>query len=106
MPCRPMPCREATGSDARWHWVDDAALQAAGVAPWTGLPLWLPEDDAAFGGMLMARHERAAAAGLRCRPVLDTVRATWDWLQRDANAVCAPADALTPEREAELLAAR
>lgn len=99
-------CREATGSDAHWQWVDDAALLDAGVAPWTGLPLWVPEDDAAFGGMLLARHERAVAAGLRCRPAIDTVRATWDWLQRDASAVRAPAQALTAEREAELLAAR
>src|SRR4051812_28079295 len=36
----------ATGSDARLTWVPDDALAAAGVEPWTEVPLWLPEADA------------------------------------------------------------
>jgi 2'-hydroxyisoflavone reductase len=96
-------CVQATASTARLHWVSDAALQAAQVQPWTGLPLWLPEDDAAFGGMLLGRNERAVAQGLACRPVQLTVADTLDWSRSDAGAVQAPADALTPEREAELV---
>jgi 2'-hydroxyisoflavone reductase len=66
-------CREASGADARFVWRSDAELLAAEVAPWSGLPLWIPEDDADFGGMLLARNDRAVAAGLHCRPLADTV---------------------------------
>jgi 2'-hydroxyisoflavone reductase len=74
-------CRQAAGSDARFTWVDDAALLAQGVAPWTGLPLWLPETDASFGGMLLADNARAVAAGLQLRTVLETARDTLAWAE-------------------------
>jgi 2'-hydroxyisoflavone reductase len=96
-------CVETSASNASLHWLDDAALQAAEVAPWTGLPLWLPENDPAFGGMLLGRNQRAVAAGLTCRPVQETVADTLAWLRSDAGAVVAPADALSAQREAELL---
>ena len=43
-------CQQAAGVDAQLTWCDDAALLRANVAPWTGLPLWIPETDADFGG--------------------------------------------------------
>jgi len=98
-------CRAASGSDARFTWIDDATLLAAEVAPWSGLPLWIPESDAGFGGMLLADNTRAVAAGLRCRSAQDTARDTLAWLRSDPAALRAPADALAAEREAELLAA-
>ena len=52
---------EATGSGARLRWIPDAALRAAGVEPWTELPLWAPEDEMA--GHLAGRH--GARAGRR-----------------------------------------
>jgi 2'-hydroxyisoflavone reductase len=97
-------CIQLTQSHAQLHWLHDAAVQAANIAPWTGLPLWLPEADLQVGGMLLGRNERAVAAGLHCRPTTDTVRDTLAWLQSDASAVAAPSDALTPEREAAVLA--
>lgn len=72
-------CREAAGSDARFVWHDDARLLADGVEPRTGMPLWIPENDPDVGGMLLADHRRALAAGLAPRPVIETVRATWAW---------------------------
>lgn len=66
-------CRAVSGSEARFVWRDDAELLRAEVAPWSGLPLWLPEADTDFGGMLLARNQRAVAAGLRCRPLAETV---------------------------------
>lgn len=101
-------CRAVTGSDARFTWLGDSALQAAGVTPWTELPLWIPEHDPAFGGMLLADNRRALQAGLRCRPVDDTIAAALDWehamdlTTRDGPTRVA---SLTPAREAELLAA-
>src|SRR5262249_35253943 len=36
----------AAGRRVTPHWIDDATLVAEGIAPWTGLPLWLPASDA------------------------------------------------------------
>jgi 2'-hydroxyisoflavone reductase len=96
-------CRRASGSDARFTWIDDATLLAADVAPWSGLPLWIPDSDAQFGGMLLADNTRAVAAGLRCRGAEETARDTLAWLQGDPAAPRAPPDALTATRESELL---
>lgn len=95
-------CRDVSGASAQFVWRSDAELLAAGVAPWTGLPLWLPEVDADFGGMLLARHERAVAAGLRCRRLADTVSDTLAAL-REAPAQATFPNVLTRDAEAALL---
>ncbi|HET7793100.1 MAG TPA: NAD-dependent epimerase/dehydratase family protein [Rhizobacter sp.] len=97
-------CRPAGGGDARFTWVDDAALLAMGVAPWTGLPLWLPEADATYGGMLLADNRRALAAGLQLRPVRETARDTLAWAQSLDSDPPTSVATLTPEDEARCLA--
>jgi nucleoside-diphosphate-sugar epimerase len=92
----------ATGSGARLRWVPDEALVAAGVEPWTELPLWAPED--AMAGTWRVAADRAAAAGLRCRPVAETVADVWAWL-RDGGEQRLP-DWLAEVRPAEMSAAR
>jgi 2'-hydroxyisoflavone reductase len=73
-------CQAVAGApDARLTWVDPDAVIAAGIEPWTELPIWLPPDSE-FAGMHAANVERALAAGLRCRPAEQTVRDTWSWL--------------------------
>ena len=63
-------CRVA-GTDAEIVWVASDRLLAAGVAPWTGLPLWLPvEEYAAFASV---DATRALGAGLSYRPLRETV---------------------------------
>jgi nucleoside-diphosphate-sugar epimerase len=69
----------ATGSGAELVWLDDERLQALAVEPWMELPLWLPA--AAFPGTWQIGTERAQAAGLRCRPVAQTVADVWAWLR-------------------------
>jgi 2'-hydroxyisoflavone reductase len=97
-------CRPATGSDATWQWHSDAELLAAQVDPWMGLPLWIPEDDAESGGMLLGRNDRAVAAGLVTRPWVDTARDTLAWAR--AAGLSIPATALQPQQERDLLATR
>lgn len=99
--------RAAPDSNARLSWKPDAMLQVLGVAPWTGLPLWLPEDDPTFGGMLLSDASRAVAAGLSTRPIDDTVADTLAWARAprepgwdDSKLVAT----LPPSREAEILA--
>ena len=73
-------CVEVTGSDAELVWVDEADLAAAGAQPWTQLPCWVPETGE-LAGVMSSDSSRALAAGLRCRPVEQTVADTWAWMQ-------------------------
>ena len=52
----------------------------AGVEPWSELPVWLPPGHE-YEGLHAADVERAHAAGLRCRPIEETVADTWAWLE-------------------------
>lgn len=74
-------CVSATGTDAELVWVPEEQLAAAGAEPWTQLPCWVPETGE-FAGFLECDTSHAAATGLVCRPVRDTVADTWAWLQR------------------------
>ena len=71
-------CRRASGQSATLTWVPDAFLIAQGVEPWTGLPLWIP-DDANMSGLETVSGTRAYGAGLRCRSVGETVADTLAW---------------------------
>ncbi|WP_280696467.1 NAD-dependent epimerase/dehydratase family protein [Kitasatospora sp. GP82] len=73
-------CVEATGSAAELVWVDEEQLLAAEVQPWTELPLWSP-DKPEWQAIWLADTTRAQAAGLTCRPVAESVRDTWAWIQ-------------------------
>ena len=55
-------------------------IERAGIEPWTQLPIWLPPRHE-YAGMHAANVERAHAAGLRCRPVQETVADTWAWMR-------------------------
>jgi 2'-hydroxyisoflavone reductase len=96
----------ATGSDARLIWVEPAVILAAGIAPWTELPVWLPPDGEEFG-LHTGDVTAAYRAGLACRPVEETVADTWAWLQAEGDPPAPSGRArhgLDPEREREVLA--
>lgn len=99
-------CVAATGSDAELVWVPQDELGEA--QPWIHLPCWVPEGGE-FAGFMEGDASRAAATGLVTRPIEETVRDTWAWLQ---GAGPAPQRAdravhgLPPDLEAALLAGR
>jgi 2'-hydroxyisoflavone reductase len=98
--------REATGSAARLVWAAPEVIEAAGIEPWTELPVWVPPDGEA-AGLHSGDVSRAYATGLRCRPVSETVADTWAWLQAEGDPAVPPgrpAPGLDPEREREVLA--
>ncbi|WP_283133280.1 NAD-dependent epimerase/dehydratase family protein [Rhizohabitans arisaemae] len=69
-------CVRATGSDAELVWVPDEYLLENEVEPWSELPLW------SLGGTAWhTSSAKAAAEGLRCRPLGETVDDTWAWLK-------------------------
>lgn len=77
-------CLEATGSAAELVWLTPEAIEAAGVQGWTGLPIWVPPTGE-LAGLHASDTTAAARAGLRCRPVTETVADTWAWLQREGT---------------------
>jgi 2'-hydroxyisoflavone reductase len=79
-------------------WVRPADLKAHELG-FAELPLYLPDNDAQ-GGLMDISHDRAVAAGLTLSDPAVTARDTRAWSQ-DADLRYA----LTPEREAEVLAA-
>ena len=98
---------QVTGSGAELVWTSPETILAAGITPWLDLPIWMPpgEDHDAV-------HEtdvrRALGAGLRIRPLEQTVADTWAWLQSLGGTVPQRADrpvlGLDPTLEANLLA--
>jgi 2'-hydroxyisoflavone reductase len=90
-------CREAAGSDATFTWIPDEFLAQHEVGEWMELPLWVHDPE--WAGMHMTEVSRAVDAGLSFRPLIETVRATLEDAQPTEDA------GLTPEREAEILAA-
>jgi 2'-hydroxyisoflavone reductase len=101
---------DSRAGDARFAWVSDAALEAAGVAPFTGLPLWLPEAAEALHRMDVRAAE---ATGWRTRPVAETARDLWEGVRVHGGApvpapddgLARPAVGLSDAQEAALLAA-
>lgn len=89
-------CKEVTGADACVTWVPDEFLVEHEVGEWMELPLWLASAEMAAANDAVV--ERAIAAGLRFRPLAETVRATLELAE--------PTDAagLAPDRESALLA--
>jgi nucleoside-diphosphate-sugar epimerase len=101
-------CRDATGRSAELTWVSADEVLAAGIEPWSELPIWLPPDDE-YGWMHDMSVERAHAAGLRCRPVEETVADTWEWLlsvDRERPLKDGPAPGLDERTERAVLDAR
>ncbi|WP_250003636.1 NAD-dependent epimerase/dehydratase family protein [Actinoplanes sp. M2I2] len=97
---------EVTGGRAELRWTDPAVIEAAGVEPWTQLPIWLPP-----GELHDLLHEgdvsKAYGEGLVCRPVRETVADTWAWLRALPGEAPQRADrprvGLDPQVEAKLL---
>lgn len=73
------------------------------VRQWTELPLWRTH-----AGVWSVDSRKAVAAGLRCRPLTETIADTWAWLRAGERGVGHPRWAehgIAPEKEAKILAA-
>jgi 2'-hydroxyisoflavone reductase len=87
-------------------WVTDDFLREQEVGQWMELPLWIPDEP----GITATDVSRAVAAGLRFRPVPETVRDTAAWDAEHGSEVSptltgVSGAGLAPERERELLSA-
>ena len=92
-------CVAVCNPAAQLIWIEETFLAEQGVQPWSDLPVWEAEKDAAFSTV---NNARAIAAGLTFRALADTIKETLVW---DATR---PPDhewraGLTRQREAEVL---
>ena len=95
--------KQVSKSDARFRWASVEFLAENKVEAWSDMPVWLPSsgEDA---GVSRVDVSKAINAGLKFRPLEETIRDTLEW------AKTRPPDhewraGLTAEREAEVLAA-
>ncbi|MFJ4831103.1 NAD-dependent epimerase/dehydratase family protein [Streptomyces sp. NPDC088747] len=100
-------CVQVTGGAGDLRWTDPEVVLAAGVEPWSQLPVWVPGGSELHDSVHGADVSRAVGSGLRCRPVRDTVADTWSWLQGLGGVAPQrpdrPAVGLDPAVEAKVL---
>lgn len=105
-------CRQTLDADATFTWIDEQFLAENAVFPWAHLPVWIPPADG-YQGFHTRTIEKARTAGLKTRPLADTIRDTMLWFDNEyipeaqkQNRPFKPgenAPGITPERERELL---
>jgi 2'-hydroxyisoflavone reductase len=102
---------KATVSDpVEFAWCDEQWLLEQQVAPWMGLPLWIPQMPE-YAGSGRANCSKAFSAGLTCRPLAETARDTLADFERTKAerpvgfAWGGRAPGISTERETELLKA-
>ena len=94
-----LTCRDVCGKEASLTWVTESFLLENDVAPFTELPLWLPQEAE---GMVRVNIQKARRKGLAYRLLAETVRDTLNWSHtRLANYEWR--NGLQPQRETALL---
>jgi 2'-hydroxyisoflavone reductase len=94
-------CKRASGSLAAIHWASTEFLKEHQVEPWSDMPVWVPDDEES-AGFSRVDISKAINAGLKFRPLEETIRDTISW------AETRPTDhewraGLKPDKERELL---
>jgi 2'-hydroxyisoflavone reductase len=92
-------CKCATSTPVELVWVSEEFLAAEKVQPYMQMPLWIPRD-----GRSVVDCKKAIAAGLRFRPIADTVRDTLQWAKAERGDKPFGRTGLPAERERELIA--
>ena len=97
-------CREASGAQATFTWVDARTLEELKIAPWSDMPCWVPPFGETAGSRRV-NNGNAVGEGLTFRPIVETARDTLAWWRTLPEERRARLKAgLTPEREAAALA--
>jgi 2'-hydroxyisoflavone reductase len=90
--------RDVAAADTTFTWVSEEFLDAAGDEAQEWFPMWEPQ----FPGAHTYDAAKAVAAGLRCRPLADTVADTLAWDQQRGQPDLRAG--LSSDMERELLA--
>lgn len=71
-------CKQVSGSTAAFHWASAEFLKEHEVQPWSDMPVWIPDTDE-DAGFSRVDVSKAIEAGLKFRPLEDTIRDTIQW---------------------------
>ncbi len=94
--------KAAEKSNATFTWVNEEFLTQRKVEAWSDMPVWTGKDS----GLAKTKIDKALGKGLTFRPLADTARDTLAWFKsRPQDRQSKMKAGLTPEREAEVLAA-
>jgi 2'-hydroxyisoflavone reductase len=94
--------KTALNSDAKFTWIPAEFLEHQKVEAWSDMPVWAGDEL----GLARTKINRALAKGLTFRPLTETARDTLAWFKSQSQDRQSKLHAgLTPEREAEVLAA-
>ncbi len=95
-------CKDVTGSNASFTWIEDDFLLDHEVAPFSELPLWIPET---YNGLQAMNIDKALADGLTFRPLTETIRDTLQWNAKrtGADSGAKPRAGMMRDRENKLL---
>jgi len=94
--------KTAEKSSASFTWVEEKFLDAQKVSAWSDMPVWTGKES----GLARMKIDKALAKGLTFRSLAETARDTLAWfksLPQDRQSKLRAG--LTPDREAEVLAA-
>lgn len=75
-------CKLVSGSDAAFTWANGEFLLGEKVAPWSEMPLWMPDDEPTKGAGFI-NCDKAVAAGLKFRALSETVKDTLRWYEAE-----------------------
>lgn len=94
-------CKRISKSNANFKWAPVDFLEKNNVAPWSDMPIWIPEvgDDA---GVSQVDISKAVNAGLTFTPLAQTIKDIYDWEFERPEGYELKAG-LKREREIELL---
>ena len=73
-------CNGLAGGKAELKWAEPEKILAAGIEPWSELPLWMPpgrKHDFAYN----INVDKVFGAGLRVRPARETIIDAWEWFK-------------------------
>ncbi len=94
--------KSALNSDAKFTWIPAEFLKQQKVEAWSDMPVWAGDEL----GLARTNISRALAEGLTFRRLTETARDTLAWFESQSQDRQSKLRAgLTPEREAEVLAA-
>ena len=95
-------CKRVSACNAEFIWMSDEELLSRGVGEWMDFPLWIREGGEE-SGFLYRDNSKGISAGLKFRPLNETIIDTLQWWQKERLGSELKAG-ISREREAELLA--
>jgi 2'-hydroxyisoflavone reductase len=103
-------CRKVTGSNAEIVWCDEKFLLDQSVAPWTEMPLWVPEQfplepelKEPWKGAFTVNIDKAIVSGLTFRPLEESLVEIYQWEKQRNLAEDDWKSGMRANREKELL---